>query len=116
MISPSRTYGVTVILSWTEREMESNEGVPLERQRLSGNPVAEGLLRGRPCKLQTCADLDLFYLVLVETDQVNLTQPPIPKQLREYGKQNRVPVIIDFIYDSSLSRQIIVDSPNIGGD
>ena len=70
----------------------------------------------RPCKLQTCADLDLFYLVLVETDQVNLTQPPIPKQLREYGKQNRVPVIIDFIYDSSLSRQIIVDSPNIGGD
>src|SRR4029077_13249424 len=67
-------------------------------------------------KIQICVDFDPFNFVLLQTDQIGLSQPSFPKQSREYVKQNGIPVIVQFIYGSSMLRQIIVDSPNVRWD
>lgn len=67
-------------------------------------------------KMQICVDFDPFNFVLLQTNQIGLSQPPFPKQSREYVKQNGIPVVVQFIYGSSMLRQIIVDSPNVGWD
>jgi hypothetical protein len=52
----------------------------------------------------------------LQPNQIGLGQPPFPKQSREYVKQNGISVIVQFINGSSMLRQIIVDSPNVGWD
>jgi hypothetical protein len=67
---------------------------------------------GLSLKIQICVDFDPLNFILLQTNQISLSQPPFPKQSREYVKQNGIPVIVQFIYGSSMSNTIELGQPN----